>query len=349
VAALVMVCSGVAQAQLPRGADGSGGSGGATAAPPATAVVPPAPVSEAAPAEAAPPPAPPSPEAAPASSDAEEVIEEEEPPRRKKSKKKRRHVEEDEQEDELDDAGEEDDVAPRARGGTEWKLRGPHFVLSAERLSSILSWSQTSKTTGTVTDPINGGSFSASSQSEESGTDVSLLGAGGFVDNPFSIPRVGFDYVFGSGFSIGGSLGYMVTSGKSEDTDSDGTSRTQDRPTVDILLFAPRLGMFIGATPKLGIWLRGGITRLAMSAERERDTIDGATIQTTQTLTLVDLTLDPQLVFSPLPHVGITVGPTLDIGLSGSVENSGPNVGSSTETELTTSSYGVTAGLIALF
>jgi hypothetical protein len=159
---------------------------------------------------------------------------------------------------------------------------------------------------------------------------------------------LGFDYMFANGFTLGGSVGYMVTSGKSEDKNPDGTSQTEDRPTVDILLFAPRIGMFIAATPKVGVWLRGGITRLAMSVERERETSSGTTIQTTLTTTLVDLTLDPQLVFSPLPHVGITVGPTLDIALSGSAETAGP-VSSSAETELSASSYGVTAGLVALF
>lgn len=280
-----------------------------------------------------------------------EAQEEEEPPRRRKSKKKRRYVEDDELEDEVDEAGDEDDhLEPTVARGSGWKLRGPHFLISAERLTSILSWSQSSKSTATFTDPGTGTSFTSTVEGEESGTDVSLLSAGGFLENPFSIPRVGFDYMFGNGLTIGGSLGYMVTSGESEDKDSDGTTRTQDRPTVDIFLFAPRLGVFIGATPKLGIWLRGGVTRLALSSERDRPNGDGTMTRSTYTASFVDVTLDPQLVISPVPHVGITVGPTLDIGVSGSAETTGNNsTSTSAETELTASSYGVTAGLVALF
>jgi hypothetical protein len=348
-AVLVTVWAASALAQVPKGAGGTGTVGGTPApsaappvatAPSATPEPAPAPV-EAAPASAAPPVA----EAAPASPEVDEDTDEE-TPRRKKSKKRRHHIEDEQEEEE----GDEVDEPPVKSGGSDWKLRGPHFILGAERLTSILSWSQTSTTTGTFTDPNTGNSFSSSVESEESGTDVSLLGAGGFIDNPFSIPRVGFDYMFGSGFTLGGSLGYMVTSGKSEDKDSEGMARTRDRPTVDIFLFAPRIGMFIAASPKLGIWLRGGITRLALSSESESSSFDGGTIKSTYTLTLVDATLDPQLVFTPVPRVGITVGPTLDIGLSGSVERTGNgSVSSSTDTEFNASSYGVTAGLVALF
>jgi hypothetical protein len=357
----MMMWSAIAQAQTPKGAGGTGTGGGAAALPapalapaaPAPTVAPPAATPDAAPAEVAPQPLPPvAPETAPVAPIAE-APEEEEPPRRKRSKKKRRYVEDDELEDELDEAGDDDDddhLEPTVARGSGWKLRGPHFMISAERLTSILSWSQSSKSTATFTDPGTGTSFTSTAESEESGTDVSLLSAGGFLENPFSIPRVGVDYMFGNGLTIGGSLGYMVTSGESEDKDSDGTTRTQDRPTVDIFLFAPRLGVFIGATPKLGIWLRGGVTRLGLSSERNRDNGDGTMTRTTSTATFVDVTLDPQLVISPVPHVGITVGPTLDIGVSGSSETSGnTSTSGSVDTELTASSYGVTAGLVALF
>lgn len=360
-AALMMVGSAIAQAQAPKGAGGTGTGGGAAALPapapgpapaaPAPTVAPPAATPDTAPAEVAPQPLPPvAPETAPVAPIAE-APEEEEPPRRKRSKKKRRYVEDDELEDELDDADDEDDrVEPAVARGSGWKLRGPHFMISAERLTSILSWSQSSKSTATFTDPGTGTSFTSTVEGEESGTDVSLLSAGGFLENPFSIPRVGFDYMFGNGLTIGGSLGYMVTSGESEDKDSTGTTRTQDRPTVDIFLFAPRLGVFIGATPNLGIWLRGGVTRLGLSSERDRDNGDGTMTRTTYTATFVDVTLDPQLVISPVPHVGITVGPTLDIGVSGSSETTGNTATSSSiDTELNASSYGVTAGLVALF
>jgi hypothetical protein len=352
-AAIAMVWSGLAVAQVPRGTGGTPGSGGSTAAPVPVAPTAPPSASDAAatpappavpPAEeAAVPVAPPAPEAAqPNPADANAA--EDEAPVRRRSKKKRRYIEEEEQGEEAEAEDTELEPAPPASA---WKLRGPHFVLSAERITGIVGWSQTNTRTRTTSE-FDGFPTTTTVDVERSGTDVSLLGAGGFFDNPLSIPRVGLDYIFAGGFTLGGSLGYMATSGKIESPDSGGVVRSEDTPTVDIFLFAPRLGVFFSASPNLGIWLRGGITRLGLSSESEDfDDINGTTTKFTSTVTLVDLTLDPQLVFSPAPHVGITVGPTIDIGLSGTVENSGS--GGTVENDMTASSYGVTAGLAALF
>jgi hypothetical protein len=140
----------------------------------------------------------------------------------------------------------------------------------------------------------------------------------------------------------------MVTSGKIETPSENGSTQTTDRPTVDIAVFAPRVGIFLEATPTVAVWLRGGITRLAVSSEIDDvDGFDGSSSKISSTLSFWDLTLDPQLVISPIPHIGITLGVTLDIGLSGELERT---VGSTTKTnDVTASSYGVTSGLVAMF
>ena len=45
-------------------------------------------------------------------------------------------------------------------------------------------------------------------------------------------------------------------------------------PTTSVFLLAPRLGVMLQASPKLGIWLRGGVTRLSMSTESESTDFD---------------------------------------------------------------------------
>lgn len=60
---------------------------------------------------------------------------------------------------------------------------------------------------------------------------------------------------------------------------------------------------------------------------------------------MVNVTLDPQLVFTPVPHVGLTLGGVLDIGVSGGYEDAD----GSQERDFKQSSYGVAGGLVAIF
>jgi hypothetical protein len=141
----------------------------------------------------------------------------------------------------------------------------------------------------------------------------------------------------------------LVSSGKHDVLDFDTTTkRSQGDPTNSIFILAPRVGVVIEASPTVGVWLRGGISRISLSTESNNvdiDTGEPLTTTSTSTVTLVDLTLDPQLVIAPLPHVGITLGALLDIGVGGTAETSG----STTTSDVTASSYGVSGGLVAIF
>jgi hypothetical protein len=219
-------------------------------------------------------------------------------------------------------------------------------MLSAERVTNILGWS----VTRTATIPGFNQSFTSDTQVEleRSGTDVSFLGSGANSANVFSVPRVGFDGMFENGLTLGGSLSYLVSSGKHDVLDFETTKRSQGDPTNSIFILAPRVGVVIEASPTVGVWLRGGISRISLSTESNNvdiDTGEPLTTTSTSTVTLVDLTLDPQLVIAPLPHVGITLGALLDIGVGGTAETSG----STTTSDVTASSYGVSGGLVAIF
>jgi hypothetical protein len=179
-----------------------------------------------------------------------------------------------------------------------------------------------------------------------SGSDVSLLGSSGKSLNVFGVPRLAFDGMFQNGLTLGGSLSYLVVSGKTETSTLVSGTRSQDEPTNAIFILAPRAGVVIAASKLLGVWLRGGFSRISQATDRKVvDAFSGAIVKTTSTATLVNLTLDPQLLINPVPHVGITLGALLDIGLGGSRELST----STSTSDLTASSYGVTTGLVAIF
>jgi hypothetical protein len=313
---------------------------------PPVEAAPPAP-----PVEAAPPPPPP----APAAEATDAGNPDEEAPR-KRHKKKRRHQDDDEEVDADSDSewgtGATDEETEEGAAKT-WRLSGTHFILSAERLTSIMSWSRTDtlKITG-----FSSGGFTTGSQTielETSGTDVSFMTAGS-RGNSYGTPRVAFDGVFANGFTLGGSIGYVVLSGKHEEPSfsNNGSLSTSkhsvDDSTIAVFVFAPRLGVMIAATPTLGIWLRGGITRVSAAEDGDNTTdANGNSVPRSRTVTLVAATLDPQLVFVPVPRVGITVGPVLDIGISGSVDVT--DGGTTESQDVKASSYGIAGGLALIF
>ena len=63
------------------------------------------------------------------------------------------------------------------------------------------------------------------------------------------------------------------------------------------------------------------------------------------------LNLDPMLVFSPVSHMGITIGPNIDLPLTGSAENERKtgNVTVTTKSDVTYRNFGVTVGVLAHF
>lgn len=367
-AVAVAVLSGATAEAAPKNAASPAtGAAGAAATPPsasaASSAAPPAagtPGASATPDAAAPPaavdgtaPAAPDAAATPpveATSEAEDEEAEEERAREaaRRKRKRKRQLQFDAEEDQGDDERRAplDSVAPAADPAAEpWRMVGSHFLVSVERATNVLGWSVSE--TSTATTGFNGFPESTSVATVRSGTDVSFLGSGGVSENPFAVPRLAFDGMFSNGLTLGGSLSYLVTSGKHES--SSGTTKVSSNdPTTSIFLLAPRIGVVIAASPIIGFWLRGGVTRISRSTDvREINLSTGETSTTdvTSTTTLVDLTLDPQLVISPVPHVGLTLGAALDLGVAGNQETSNSTV----TRDVKASSYGVTAGLAAIF
>jgi hypothetical protein len=290
-------------------------------------------------------PTPPAASAAQADSAEDEEEEAEREAARKKRKRRRQRELEAAAAAEREEEESRVPSPPVTPPGKRWHLMGSHVLISAERMTNVLSWSTTESYQ--VETSSFGQPATSSVDLERSGTDVSFLGSGGVSQNPFAVPRIAIDGMFNNGLTLGGSLSYMVTSGKHESTSGTTKSSTDD-PTLSLFVLAPRIGVMIPASPSVSVWLRGGITRVSASSDShpfDPSTGEALTSHVTSTVTFVDLTLDPQLVISPLPHVGITLGAALDIGVGGTSETSL----SSTTQDIKGSSYGITGGLVAIF
>jgi hypothetical protein len=209
------------------------------------------------------------------------------------------------------------------------------FVISGERLFGLVAASQsTTETLGDV-----------EVESTRSYTVVNLLmNPSSILATTYAIPRVGFDYLPIDGLTVGGSVGFFSASGEVEQ-EVNGVSQTQDTATLNAFLFAPRVGYAFMFTPMFGIWPRGGITFLSMTSEDE----DGSPQTSASRFAL---TLEVPFVIAPVPHVGFTFAPTLDLGLTGSNEVTTINdmgVETSVESDVTATDLGIQAGLFVFF
>jgi hypothetical protein len=224
-----------------------------------------------------------------------------------------------------------------------WKASNAKFIIAGERLFGI------SAVAGSFT-PQGDQSYSGSA------TMVNLLWSnpslnirGQSAVNPYAMPMLTFHGVIAGGLTLGGGLGYSTISGNHEEPDpgGGGGKATIDEPTRSVFTFAPRVGYLASLSPSFGIWAKGGIT-FASQAASAKNVCDGTGTcgDVTTTLSGLALDLDPMLVFTPVPHVGILFGPVIDIGLSGTL--SSESGGNKVEEDLKISNFGAAAGIALL-
>ncbi len=225
------------------------------------------------------------------------------------------------------------------------------IILSADRLFPLFSFSRVSQDALT---PIAGTTRTTATTQ----TGISLLwGSTAPEETFFTVPRVGFDYVVVPNFTLGGDIALFFTLGGSTKTEIDnnnGTSQTNSvgSPSNTVFGIAPRAGYILGLNNVFSLWLRGGLSFYTESQKSTTVDNNGNTIATT---TASDhqfaLDLDPQLVISPIQHIGFTAGLTVDVPLAGghSLETVANN---NTQTNSAGASIwfiGVTAGMLVYF
>jgi hypothetical protein len=225
------------------------------------------------------------------------------------------------------------------------------FILSADRLFGLNVWQTKSQADPTPLD-MNPG------VTKDSGTSIGLLWAtdtsavNGENVPVYSAPRLGFDYLVIPGLTVGGALGYVHRSASRETTNANNVSISRDLPSGNAFLLYPRVGYIFDFTPLLSVWARGGFTYYWLKSEVTTTNMAG-TVSTTTKLSAdgLALTLDPQLVITPIPHVGFCVGPMLDLPLSGGskLETTAGTVSTTATGSAKVTNWGISAGLLAYF
>jgi len=220
-------------------------------------------------------------------------------------------------------------MGPPGAGGS-WRPSNAKFILAGERLFGV------SVLSGSVS--VGGVSQSGSV------TMVNLLASNPGVDiagfrgvNPYTMPMLTFHGVVAGGLTIGGGVGYTSTTGSHEEITPTGGTITIDAPTRTAIAVAPRIGYLASFSPTFGIWAKGGITYHTQTTEYPDDGSE-------ESINGVAVSIDPMLVFTPLPHVGIVFGPTLDLGVSGTIAETGI-----VDRDITLSNFGAAAGIALLF
>jgi hypothetical protein len=184
------------------------------------------------------------------------------------------------------------------------------LVLSAERLFGY--------------DYSTNSGFLTGNQSSSTTTFSLVTSPFGVVTSNFGFARLAFDGFVTDTLSLGGAVSYFSS------------SVTQGGRTTDLsgVLVAPRIGFAVGFSRVVSLWGRGGISYLS--------------VETTATKTsLFALTLEAPLVFSLSEHFALTLGPTLDVGLSGTRTTTVGPV--STSTDVKGNDFGVQFGMMGSF
>jgi hypothetical protein len=156
-----------------------------------------------------------------------------------------------------------------------------HLVLGAERMFGYVHTSEQDMTTTTF-------------------NSISLLGSPiSNIVSVFTFPRVGFDGFIAPSISLGGSATYFHLS-----------STNTGSGSISGFLLAPRLGFAGRLGPTVWIWPRAGITYVNVSTDGS-----GGTSQSSY---LLAATVELPVVVELAPRALLMIGPTLDLGVSGS-------------------------------
>jgi hypothetical protein len=235
------------------------------------------------------------------------------------------------------------------------------FIFSADRLFPVFGYSR-----GSLNEPGQppaGVDKIVDSEDQTAlgffwGATPAFQGVGNFgaaVPNVYTVPRLGFDYTIIPNLTIGGDVILFFTlggSGSSETYLSNGNTQTNttSEPKTTTFGIAPRAGYILHLTDLLSLWLRGGLS-FYTSTIKTSNTNMGQTTSESLNFDQLALDIDPQLVITPVPHFGFTVGVTGDIPITGGISDTTNNGGGSTSVSSHASLLfiGVTGGLVGWF
>jgi hypothetical protein len=224
------------------------------------------------------------------------------------------------------------------------------FIISADRLVPLFGFSHASE--DNATNGMETKNTATATQSSLSFFYGSTLNTN---DLFYTVPRLGFDYTIIPHFTLGGDVVLFFTLGNSTGGEVDfmnGTKNTTstDQPKNTLFGIAPRAGYIFGLNNLFSLWLRGGLSFYTLSSKTSGNSTNGD-VTTTNSVHQFSLDLDPQLVITPIPHLGFTAGLTGDIPFAGGHSTETDSGGNSTTFSAGSSIFyfGLTLGMLGYF
>jgi hypothetical protein len=189
-----------------------------------------------------------------------------------------------------------------------------HVALSVDRLFGY-SHSSEQQSVGGMTQTTTSDNFTLLSNPH--GAEVGA----------YTFPRLALDGFVGPGVSLGGALSFFHSSSSPQ--------------TSTGFVLAPRVGFVARLAPTVSLWPRGGITFITTST----DTKVGTMAITSASGNLLAFTIEAPLAFNLSRWAAVLVGPTIDVGLSGSNKTTPALGGATTTTDNKVTEFGLQAGL----
>lgn len=177
-----------------------------------------------------------------------------------------------------------------------------------------------------------------------SGVEASIIGrTEGEPTTPLVMPRLSVDARLTDVMSLGLSFSYAAHS-----AERDSSTQQRALPANESLLIGPRLGWFRPVSDKVAFWVRGGPTWARRASSAPTGEQDQQRYLTEQQWAL---SFEPQVLVMPLSHIGFSFGAAIDMGVSGEAKVSygGGAIQPPTRSAMVASTYGFTAGLVAMF
>jgi len=214
------------------------------------------------------------------------------------------------------------------------------LIVSVDRLMPAFSY-----TSQTLTNTQGGATF----KTTDSGTSAALLfGREPNLGVVHTIPRVAFDFTVVRHLTLGGAIAVAFgLGGTHEDEFGNNNTRRSDAAKTSIIGLAPRIGYILPLGNNFAFWPRAGFAFYSVSTRFSAVTQGNVDVTTTNNDSLLSLDLDPQFVWTPIPHFFFNFGPIVNVPLTGSrsVEVATGATTTTTKNDLSVVHFGITAGL----
>lgn len=199
----------------------------------------------------------------------------------------------------------------------------PRWYLSFDRLFGIGAWNVSESQSGQ----------SSSSSGVSAAVLVGTASPDALPAFVFQTPRVAVEYAVGGHLTIGGSLGFFTGSSNL------GSGGNNGGPGLVMYLVEPRVGYLISLSDRWVVWPRMGISVFEYS---QSNSTSGGSLS--ESIGGFALDLEPTLMLRVLPQAGCTATALADVGIGGSLSQSGSSAVNGASTSVTSSNYGVTFG-----